>query len=46
MRLFKQSVLTLAIVSASSLALVGCGDDKKPEAGNAPAAPAARACSH
>ena len=41
MRLFKQSVLTLAIVSASSLALVGCGDDKKPEAGNAPAAPAA-----
>ena len=41
MRLFKQSVLTLSIVGASSLALVGCGDDKKPDAGGTPTAPAA-----
>ena len=38
MRLFKQSVLTLSIVGASSLALVGCGDDKKPDAGGTPTA--------
>ncbi|MEF9948141.1 MAG: hypothetical protein RR800_07330, partial [Comamonas sp.] len=40
MRLFKQSVLTLSIVGASSLALVGCGDDKKPDAGGTPTTPA------
>lgn len=44
MRMFKQSVVTLAAVSACGLALVGCGDDKKPDAGNGkPASPAASA---
>lgn len=33
MRIFKQSVMTLAVASACGLALVGCGDDKKPAAG-------------
>ena len=38
MRLFQHSAVTLAVLAISSLALVGCGDDKKPDAGSAPAA--------
>ena len=34
MRMFKQSVVTMAVVTACGLALVGCGDDKKPDAGS------------
>lgn len=38
MPFFQQSAVTLAIIGACSLALVGCGDDKKPDAAGAPAA--------
>ncbi|MEG2046983.1 MAG: DUF3829 domain-containing protein [Comamonas sp.] len=45
MRMFKQSVMTMAVAAACGLALVGCGDDKKPAAdsGGSPAPAAAPA---
>lgn len=41
MPFFQQSAVTLAVIGACSLALVGCGDDKKPDAPAAPAAASA-----
>ena len=41
MPFIQQSAVTLAIISACSLALVGCGDDKKPGASSSPAAASA-----